>query len=268
MKNTYIHLISIIFFALLVISCKEKIDLEIPNGDPKLVVEAEVSTEVDSSFVRLTKSANYYSSADYIKVKDALVVVNSDTFFHVADGVYRPKTSYEAVPNTTYNLKIVAQGKTYNSTSTLTPMFRVDSVQQVFKPAQGFLKEGYTLKYFAYDDREPIKYTYFRFGKNDLQGNDSLFDAKILFDNGVTRNGSYEFELPFLRLKPTDYSYMIFRSVDKNMYEFINAYNSQTTGAPGPFQVPPANLPTNIMGGALGYFATYDVVRTNRFLIK
>ena len=83
MKNINIHLISIIFFALLVISCKEKIDLDIPNGDPKLVVEAEVSTEVDSSFVRLTKSANYYSSADYIKVKDALVVVNSDTFFLV-----------------------------------------------------------------------------------------------------------------------------------------------------------------------------------------
>jgi hypothetical protein len=89
-----------------------------------------------------------------------------------------------------------------------------------------------------------------------------------LFDNGVTRSGSYEFELPFLRLQRNDYTYMIFRSVDKNMYDFINAYNSQTSGAPGPFQVPPANLPTNIEGGALGYFATYDVVRTNRFLIK
>lgn len=268
MKTKYFQSLSFIALCILAVSCKEKTDIDIPDGDPKLVVEAEVSTEVDSSFVRLTKSANYYSSADYLKVKDALVLVNSDTFFHVADGVYRPKTSYVAVPNTTYNLKIVAEGKTYTSTSTLTPMFRVDSVQQVFKPAQGFLKEGYTLKYFAYDDREPIKYTYFRFGKNDLQGNDSLFDAKILFDNGVTRNGSYEFELPFLRLKPNDYSYMIFRSVDKNMYEFINAYNSQTSGAPGPFQVPPANLPTNIVGGALGYFATYDVVRSKRFLIK
>lgn len=266
MKSKYFQIISIIALNLLVVSCKEKVDIDIPDGDPKLVVEAEISTEVDSSFVRLTKSANYYSSADYLKVTDALVLINSDTFYHVSNGVYRPKASYVGVVNTNYNLKIVAEGKTYTSSSKLTPMFRVDSLQQVFKPAQGFLKEGYTVKYFGFDNREPIKYTYFRFGKNDLNMEDSLFDAKILFDNGVTRNGSYEFELPFLRLQPRDYTYMIFRSVDKNMYDFINAYNNQTSGAPGPFQVPPANLPTNIVGGALGYFATYDVVRSRIYI--
>ena len=267
MKNTYIHLISIIVFGLLIVSCKEKINIDIPDGDPKLVIEAELSTEVDSSFVRLTKSANYYSSADYLKVTNALVLINTDTFYPVSNGIYKPKASYVGVTNKTYSLKIVSEGKTYTSTSTLTPMFRVDSLQQVFKPAQGFLKEGYTVKYFGLDNREPIKYTYFRFGKNDLQGNDSLFDDKILFDNGSTQSGQYEFELPFLRLKKGDYTYLIFRSVDKNMYDFINAYNNQTSGAPGPFQVPPANLPTNIIGGALGYFATYDVVRS-RFNIK
>lgn len=266
MKNTYIQILSIVFFSLFAVSCKEKINIDVPDGDSKLVIEAEVSTEVDSSFVRLTKSANYYSSADYLKVTDALVLVNTDTFYHMANGVYKPKASYQAVANTIYNLKIVAEGKMYTSSSKLTPMFRVDSLQQVFKPAQGFLKEGYTVKYFGFDNREPIKYTYFRFGKNDLQANDSLFDAKILFDNGTTQSGLYEFELPFLRLKKGDYTYMIFRSIDKNMFDFINAFNSQSSGAPGPFQVPPANLPTNLVGGALGYFATYDVVRSRIYI--
>lgn len=266
MKSKYFQIVLFIALSILAVSCKEKVDIDIPDGDPKLVVEAEISTEVDSSFVRLTKSANYYSSADYLKVTDALVLVNSDTFYHVSNGVYRPKSSYVGVVNTNYNLKIVSEGKTFTSSSFLTPMFRVDSLQQVFKPAQGFLKEGFTVKYFGFDNREPIKYTYFRFGKNDQNMDDSLFDAKILFDNGVTRNGSYEFELPFLRLQPRDYTYMIFRSVDKNMYDFINAYNNQTSGAPGPFQVPPANLPTNIVGGALGYFATFDVVRSRIYI--
>ena len=266
MKNTYIQILSIVFFSLFAVSCKEKINIDVPDGDSKLVIEAELSTGVDSSFVRLTKSANYYSSADYLKVTDALVLVNTDTFYHMANGVYKPKASYQAVANTIYNLKIVAEGKMYTSSSKLTPMFRVDSLQQVLKPAQGFFKEGYTVKYFGFDNREPIKYTYFRFGKNDLQANDSLFDAKILFDNGTTQSGLYEFELPFLRLKKGDYTYMIFRSIDKNMFDFINAFNSQSSGAPGPFQVPPANLPTNIVGGALGYFATYDVVRSRIYI--
>ena len=41
----------------------------------------------------------------------------------------------------------------------------------------------------------------------------------------------------------------------------VNEYNNQNSGAPGPFQTPPTNLPTNIKGGALGYFATYDYKR-------
>ncbi len=248
-------------FGLIATSCKEKIDIDIPPGDAKLVIEAEVTVETDSSFVRLTKSANYYSNLPYPKITNAFVIVNSDTFFHKGEGVYKPKVGYKGVINTSYNLKIIAEGKTYNSQSILYPMFTVDSLQQVFKQKQGFLKEGFTVKYYASDTRSPIKYTYFRFGQNDLNRNDSLYDPKILFNNGTTLFGQYEFELPFMRLKKGDYAFVIFRSIDKNMSDFINAYNNQTSGAPGPFQVPPANLPTNIKGDALGYFATYDVVR-------
>jgi short subunit fatty acids transporter len=67
MKTKYIQVLSFVVLSLMVYSCKEKININIPDGEPKLVVEAEISTEVDSSFVRLTKSANYYSSADYLK---------------------------------------------------------------------------------------------------------------------------------------------------------------------------------------------------------
>jgi hypothetical protein len=125
------------------------------------------------------------------------------------------------------------------------------------------------VSYVGYDDRPRTKYTYFRQGYYDtIVHRDSLLDFKVLFNNDQTPlYQEYNFELPFTRLQVGEECIMIFRSVDKNMNDFIDAYENQTSGAPGPFQVPPANLPTNISGGAIGYFATYDVIR-KRYTIK
>jgi hypothetical protein len=93
-------------------------------------------------------------------------------------------------------------------------------------------------------------------------------ENQILFDNALTpANKPYVFEIPFTRFQTGDTYIAIFRSIDKNMFDFITAYGSQNPDIPGPFQVPPANLPTNIRGGGVGYFAGYDVKRF-RYVVK
>jgi hypothetical protein len=59
MKKIFIGLFASV---LLLSACKELIEIEMPNAKPILVVEGEVTTEMDSSFVRLTLSTNYYQS--------------------------------------------------------------------------------------------------------------------------------------------------------------------------------------------------------------
>ena len=254
-------------------SCKEKIDLNVPGGTPKLVVEAELTTETDSSFVKLTKTSDYYSTAAYPVVSTAAVTVNDGVstviFSYVGNGIYKPTSPYVGVAGKTYSLKIVAEGTTYTSSAVLEPMFSVDSVFQVYKPKEGFLPDGYSINYLGLDNRTKIKYTYFRGGYFDtIVKRDSITKDKILFNNDQTPIGTpYAFELPFTRFQKGDIYLMIFRSTDKFMTDFIQAYSDQTGGAPGPFQAPPANLPTNITGGAIGYFATYDVVR-RRYTVK
>ena len=270
-----IQIISVFFALLFLSSCEEQIDIAIPSSDKKLVVEAEVTTEMDSSYVHLTLTADYYSTAPAPTINNANVSVNGVTFMPVGNGFYRPASPFVGQINTTYELTILHDGKTYKATSKLTPMFLVDSVVPVYKPAEGFLDAGFTAVYYATDNRPQPAYTYYQFGKvaQILKTNpadtfyvDSLFGNRILFDNASTNRGSYAFELPFLRLDAGDTVIQIFRSVDKNMFDFIRAYNTQTSGAPGPFQAPPANLPTNISGGAMGYFTTYDVLRTRTCL--
>lgn len=264
--------LNIIFFTALtalVFSCKEKITLDVPGGAQKLVVEAEVTTETDSSYVKLTKTADYYSTSDYPVVAGATVSVNNIGFTYVGKGIYKGPLGYKGVGGQTYNLKVVAEGNTYTSSSTLEPMFRVDSVFQVFKPKSGFIPEGWSINYLGFDGRPKIKYTYFRLGYFDtLVRRDSFTSDKILFNSDQTPIGvEYAFELPFTRFNQGDECLMIFRSCEKFMSDFIQAYSEQTSGAPGPFQSPPANLPTNITGGAIGYFATYDIVR-RRYTVK
>jgi hypothetical protein len=269
MKLHNIYIVILTSFTILFSSCDEKIDIEIPGGEPKLVVQSEVSNEVDSSYVKLNLTVNYYTASPIPEVTNATVDVNGVPFVHASKGVYRPASGYVGVVGQTYNLRISYDGKIYTSKSVLEPMFQVDTIFQVFKPKQGFIPEGYSINYVGYDNRPKIKYTYFRLGYFDtLVKRDSFSDARILFNNNQTPVGvRYPFELPFTRYAKGDECILIFRSIDRNMNDFIEAYNTQTSGAPGPFQVPPANLPTNIQGGAIGYFATHDVVR-KRYTVK
>ncbi|MES2559096.1 MAG: DUF4249 family protein [Bacteroidota bacterium] len=267
MKNKFIY--SILALVFILQSCKEEIDLNVPGGKQKVVIESEVTTETDSSFVKVTRTADYYSTNTNLAVTNAVVTVNGLTFSHTANGIYKPAAPFAAVAGTTYNLNVIADGATYTATSLLEPMFRVDSVFQVFKPKEGFLDAGYAINYIGFDDRPKIKYTYFRMGYFDtIVERDSMDNNLILFNSDQTPIGTpYFFELPFTRFQPQEEVILIFRSVTKEMNDFIAAYNEQTSGAPGPFQVPPANLPTNIKGGAIGYFATYDIIR-RRYTVK
>jgi len=265
-KNIFI----VIVFLFAVASCKEEIKLDFPSSEKKLVVEAEITTEMDSSYVKLTMSADYYSTDPYPNVSSAIVSVNGINFAYVGNGIYKPSPPYIGVKGQSYNLNIDNNGSIYKAASLLEPMFRVDSIFQVFKPAQGFFKEGYAINYSGFDDRPKIKYTYFKLGKFDtILQRDSMSEQRILFNSGQTEIGKqYNFELPFTRLQKGEESILVFRSVDKNMNDFIQAYNTQTSGAPGPFKVPSANLPTNVVGtNVIGYFTCYDVVR-KRYKVK
>lgn len=270
MKTIHYLLLPLLFAGLS--ACEEVIEVDIPADENRVVVEGYVTTEKDSSYVRLTRTLSYFDNTSSIpEVTDAAVTVNNDTFYHVSNGIYRPAAGFTGVSGTAYNLTVVTGGSTYTSTAILDPMYQVDTLITVFKPKEGFIEEGYTVKFIGRDDRPRVKYTYFRFGyKNDLetQGRDSMADFRVLFDNKNSKlNEPYEFELPLLRLKEDDTVITIFRSVDENVFRYLVALGNRQGGG-GPFSIPPANLPTNIRGGALGLFAAFDVKRFRYRIVK
>ncbi len=255
---------------LLVSACKEMVEIELKDANPVLVVEGEISTEIDSSYVKLSMSTNYYTAGIAPVVKTALVNVNGIPFlFDPSLQLYKPSAGFAGKTDSVYQLNINYNAKSYSAQTTLYPMFRVDSFFQTWKEAEGFLRAGYALSYSAFDSRPTPRYTYFSQGYFDtIAKKDSVPGNTIVFDNVQTpANKQYSFEIPFARFLSGDIYFATFRSIDTQMKDFLAAYSSQNPNIPGPFQVPPANLPTNISGGAVGYFVGYDVKRF-RYTIK
>lgn len=244
------------------VSCTQKVDLELDEVEPKVVIEGYLVTETDSSFVKLSHTISYFNQGTPPPITDATVEItgagNTILFQHTANGVYKPAPGYAADTNVVYDLRVLVDGKEYKATSTLYPMFYVNpQLTFDYRQAEGFFPAGYAVTYWSMDARADEVYTQFAFGQND-----TLFDQEIFFTNAqLIKNQYLPFELPFFRPQPGDSVMLIFKSIDIPVARYLQALASLSSGAPGPFQTPPANPPTNISGGAVGYFRACDVVR-------
>lgn len=246
-------------------SCTEKVDLDLSGIDPVVVIEGTVSTEVDSSSVRVSLTKDYFDEQSLVPVNNAVVMVISEsdtTFFNYQDkGIYLPPAGFKGDTLKNYTLRVLHDGKEYTSTTKLHPMFYVDpTLIFTFAEASGFVSSGYKVTYLSIDTREGEIFTQFRFGQND-----TIFDQEIFFSSAdLVKNVLVPFELPFFRPQLGDSVMLIFRSFDPVVAKYFIDLGNLRSQAPGPFKTPPANPPTNISGGALGYFLATDVTRVNQ----
>lgn len=255
----------IIGLVLILASCQEKVDIDLGDTEPKVVIEGYWSTDSSRSRIQVSKTIDYFSTDVPPPVTDAIVEVSDGqttlVLSHNGAGFYRPPHGYKADTGKTYYLKVIVDGVEYKSKSTLYPMFDVDpNLQFDFKPASGFIEEGYAVTYYSIDNRPQEVYTRFNFGQND-----TIFDQEIIFTNAdLIKGQTRPFELPFYRAQSGDSVMLIFSSLDVPVATYFNALANLNSGAPGPFQTPPANPPTNIEGGAVGYFMATEEVRIGK----
>ena len=261
------HLILILFVATFISSCTEVISVDVPQASGKLVIEGYVSTEPNMSYVKLTKTVSYFSNSPQPLVSNAFIMVNSDTFFYKYNGFYMPRGGYKGDTNKAYDLKVISDGATYTSSSTLNPLIQIDTTFTfIHHDAELIAKEGYSIS-FNFIFKDEYQYTYFSDGfKNNLtNGKDSFYNQSVTFDSKNSHYGvSQPFDIPLLRLQPGDTALLYFMSCDQNLFNVYNQINTNDRSG-SPFSNPPANLPNNIRGGAIGVFAAYEV---KRFRIK
>ena len=268
------------------LGCEKKVDLDLEEVPPKLVVEASIEIG-EAPVVILTKSLAYFSSISpqllvnsFVrgaevsisngslthKLKEySVVLAPGFALYYYSTDSSNLATAFTGQLNTAYNLEIKSEGQTYTSKTTIPGYNKVlDSIW--FKPVVGDTSNKEVQVYVRAKDPQGfgnyIRYWTKRNRGNFLPGNVSVYDDlvidgtqyDILVEPGIDRNEDNVFDPPpFLR---GDTVTLKLSGIDKPTYDFWRTmeYTYQSVG--NHFSTPIKVL-SNISNGALGYFGGY-----------
>ncbi len=257
MKET---LITFIAGTLLLTSCTKEIEVDLNTADPKIVIEGNITNAPGPYTVKISKTVNFSEPNTFPPVGGALVIISDnsgviDTLNETTPGLYRT-SALAGIPGRTYNLKVIAEGKSYYASSTMPQPVNLDSLGFELFTTNGNSggKEYLTLPVFTDPAATVNSYRF-------IQTVNGKLDESIFVLNDNTFNGLQNDQLlfnPDAEIKSGDTVSVEFRCIDKTTYDYFYTLAQFTTD--GPFSTTPTNPPNNITGNiALGIFSAYTV---------
>lgn len=266
------------------ISCESEIDVQLPDYDPKLVIDGYIE-QGKFARVALTESASYFEDIDEDKLKRASVVTAKVT---VTDGENTdiltlrknvngfPPLIYEGTDvrgevGKTYRLTIENKGQTYSAQTTILPPPTFDSLWT--EHVEG--EEGqYVLKgRFTDNEDEENYYRIFTRRKNKdnkyiplylLALGDKFFDGKTLnldILRGAENYADIDNDLYF---ESGDTVLVRFCSMDKTHFDFWRTIEREVYATGNPFSSSGNKILYNTSEGSIGiwggYGASYEIV--------
>jgi Domain of unknown function (DUF4249) len=255
MKNILI-LISSLF---LLSSCEKVIDLQLDDNNSKIVIEGNITNQVGPHFVKVTKSVNFTESNNYPAITNAIVVVTDnvgqrDTLTYIANGNYKSNT-LQGIAGRTYNLSVVAEGKTYNASSTMPLKVVLDTLRPL---AITFGGTTNTEVIPVFTDPVALGNNY-----QFLLFRNKVLDKTYTVTNDNVNNGLQN-QRPIFS---TDFDYEVgdtatveMRCIDAVVYNYYFTLAQMASNGPGGGTTP-SNPPNNISNGALGIFSAHTTER-------
>lgn len=278
--------IAIFIFIICQVSCEKNIDLNINNAQPVAVVDARIETG-QAPFVVLTKSLSYYSTLGPQVIAGSFLR-NADVY--ISNGILTHKlreygmslspgffayyysidtanltTAFTGQLNTSYSLRILAEGKEYNAVTKIPNQnAALDSVWVLPAPQNPDpLKRILMLRITDPPGRgNYVRYFTQRNSEGFLPGENSVFDDQIIdgttFDvqlaPGINRNDPVKVDSNFF--KKGDTITVKFADIDKATFTFWNTWEFAYQSIGNPF-AQPNKVIGNISNGALGAFCGY-----------
>jgi|TARA_B110000238_G_scaffold196947_1_gene238601 hypothetical protein len=253
----------LVYCSIFLFSCEEVVQIEVPSGTPKLVIEALFEVHFDDvpvtaqTIVKLRLSADYFEE-EIPLVTNAIVSLknlpnNSIISFQDEDldGNYLPLSTFIPEDDIVYELSVTYNNEVFKgkTVKTKTPKF--------IRVEQG------TKTLFSGKETEVIV----EFSDDELQENFYLFDfsnnlylsIEDRFFNGSDYNFSFFYQEDEIEI-PSDVLIKM-AGVSKDYYTYFRVLTSQSgQSGGGPFQTTPSSLLGNIVNTTdatnfpLGYF--------------
>ncbi|EMR02369.1 DUF4249 domain-containing protein [Cesiribacter andamanensis] len=248
--------------ALVTGGCRELVTLELPQQEPRLVIEAELTDTPGPHTVRLTLTQDYFSKAAAPVVEDARVSItddagNSQELLYTQNGVYATQ-GLEGVIGRSYTLRVEWQGQVYESSGVLSLKPVIDSlVVQYFEAIPPFLDAGHYMLFYGHIPRGGTRYYRFKIYENDSLYNDRtdllVPEAEFMPDTLREVRLGYAFT-------PGDTIRLEMYALNRDMYDYYYELRTLLFNDGGLFSPPPRNPTSNIRNVSdparppLGYF--------------
>ena len=270
MKSIFIKTAVFILFSNFIISCTDVIDVDVPNGGERLVVEASIKWEKGTSgqeqTIILSKSTEYFEDNSFIGVVGAIVQVTNNitgdsfVFNDQTDGNYTT-SSFIPIINDSYTLTIIYDGQTYTGTETLFSVSDIISVEQdVFS---GFGEDEIQVRIY-FDDPEGIDNYY----TSEFISPHRPFRALTTRDDEFSDGNENFIEFDDEDLVVGDVVTISLHGVSEHYYNYATILEHQAGGS-GPFSSTPVQLTGNCKNinnpdeEVLGYFRLGEVDTIN-----
>lgn len=243
-------------------SCQKEIDLDLADQSGNIVIEGNITDAQGPYTVKITQSVGFSQPNQYPAIANAQVVLSdntgqSETLLYAGNGEYKTK-NFTGVPGRTYTLKVQAEGKQYTAQSTMPQAVEPEGlVQDSFKFGD---KTTYTLLPVFTDPAELGNRYLFSITINNLPKkyisvlSDNLNNGQpnqwtLTLPNDDDKGREHE-------VVPGDVILVEMQSIDTNIFTYYSALLQISNGYGN---VTPANPPSNISNGALGYFSAHTV---------
>jgi hypothetical protein len=269
----------VLLFALLLSSCNEGLNFDLPDPDDEIVIDGWIENGQFAK-VLLTKNSPYFGSIDSASIRalvlsrakvsitdgkdtEVLILRRNDTYFppYIFEG-------NKIIGDTGKVYTVIAEygGKTAWASTTIPPQVKVDTVYFILKDQS----DSSGTVYLEFTDPPGTKNYYRiltkRIGKDNRYGSlmimaidDNFFSGqrfKLSINMGpksYLTNGSNE------NFKLGDSVSIKFCTIDKEHYEFWNSFQDEVLNTGNPFASSIIGVKSNVKGTGLGIWGGYGV---------
>lgn len=248
----------LLFTCMIIFSgCEKVIDLKLDNSEPLLVIEGNISNELEYQMVKISKTIPFDEKNRFSPFSGAKVtLLSSDgkdlTYTEVSPGIYQ-SGPFRGISDVKYTLNVLADGKTYTASSIVPKPVKLDSLTlkqfSFFGDTNTFIAANYT-------DPPSVQnqYRYIVKVKSKVE-HEAVTEDRFNDGNAVAEVIFYELD----DLKKGDRVDVEMQCIDRKVFKYFFALN-QIGGNEGP-PVAPANPVSNFTNGALGIFNAHTTTK-------
>ncbi len=254
----YIYLIAVF---VLNIACEDVIDVEVPNVEPRLVVDALIRVDIDEPFipveVKLSLSSDFFNDNSPTSAESVLIqydeyedgIIINSFFSNLAEldpgsGIYTPDPNFSSdqrIPtsilnrNLVFNLLIRHEGRLYLATTKYVPSVPIDSIVQ----GDGTLFNDDETEVVVTFTDDPERDSFYLF--------DFSFSEFLVTEDEFYKGQQFSFSYFYDQLFEPDTEIEIgLMGADKTFFNYMDLLIEQTTNDAGIFATPVATVRGNV----------------------